>query len=151
MTPNSDLELLEIKREDKIEPKESVLIALAKCIAVGLGVGSVGIPLCFFGAILFYCLREFGIFALLVLIPVGAFSTWWATRKYLTQRSNRLRGAIAYGTRYFFLGAFLGFFLAGCACDVAYSTFLGGLIGFIIGSFGGAFQGWISSRRQVSS
>jgi hypothetical protein len=126
-----------------------MLAAITKCIFVGLTVGFAWVPLCFLASLFFYGLRDAGIFLLLLLIPVGALCTWWVTKKYLLQETNRFRGAIALGARYFFLGAALGFFLAGCACDVCSTTFLGGAIGAMVGSLGGAFQGWLWPRTPA--
>ena len=126
-----------------------MLAAIAKCIFVGLAVGLVWLPLCFLGSLFFFGLRDAGIFLLPFLIPVGAICTWFVTRKYLRQETNRFRGAVALGARYFFLGAALGFFLTGYACDVAGTTFFGGAVGAMVGSLGGAFQGWL--RPQIST
>jgi len=130
---------------------ESGFTAAAKCLVVGLAVGSAGIPICFLGFLFFFSLRDLGILLLLFLIPFGAICTWRVTRKYLAQETNRFRGAIAFATRYFFLGSLVGFFLVGSACDVAFTTFLGGSIGALIGGIGGAFQGWLDHRRQDSA
>jgi hypothetical protein len=130
---------------------KSGFTAAAECLALGLAVGSAGIPISFLGALFFFSLRDLGILLLLFLIPLGAICTWWVTRKYLAHETNRFRGAVAFACRYFFLGSFLGFMLAGCACSVASTTFLGGSIGALIGGVGGAFQGWIDERRRSSA
>jgi len=131
----------------EVHGKVSIILELAKCVVVGLAVGASGIPLYIVGTGFFFALRDMGIFILLLLIPLGALCTWLVTRKYLAQGTNRFRGAIAFGARYFFLGSAIGFILTGSACDVAQNTFFGGSIGIMIGSLGGAFQGWIDSRR----
>jgi len=131
--------------------KESITLSMVKCVTIGVMVSACGIPLCMIGAGFFFPLRDMGIFLLFFLLPAGALCTWLITRKYLAQKANRVRWAIVFGIRYFFLGAVLGFMLAGCACDVAFTTFLGGSIGIIIGSLGGAFQGWINSKKNISA
>lgn len=133
------------------EAADSLLVGIGKCLATGFVVGAAGIPLCFLGGLLFCELRDLGIFLLMALIPVGGFFAWFSAGRYLARESNRLRGAIAYGTKYFFLGAFFGFIFAGCDCNIAPSTFVLGAIGTIIGSFGGAFQGWLDSRKSGQS
>jgi hypothetical protein len=127
---------------------ESNIVALTKCVIVGLSVGLSGAVLCVLGSLFFYALRDLGIFILLFLIPVGALFSWRVSRKYLAQGTNRTRGAIAFGIRYFFLGAALGFVLTAYAEQIANHTFFGGAIGFTIGSLGGAFQGWLSSGKK---
>ena len=51
--------------ESESHRTESRLTAAAKCLVVGIGVGSVGIPLCFLGALFFFMLRDLGILFLL--------------------------------------------------------------------------------------
>jgi hypothetical protein len=123
-----------------------MLTEIMKCIFVGLVVGLVWLIPCLVGSLFFFAMRDVGIFLLLLLIPVGATYTWIVTKKYLLKETNRFRGAIALGARYFFLGAALGFFFAGCACDVSGTTFFGGAVGAMVGSLGGAFQGWLWPR-----
>ena len=125
------------------------LSEITKCFLVGLAAGLAWMLLCFVGSIFFYCLRDAGIFLLLLVIPAGAIVTWIMTKKYLKKETNRVRGAIALGARYFYLGAALGFFMASCACDVANTTFLGGFIGATVGSLGGAFQGWLWPKSSA--
>jgi hypothetical protein len=126
-----------------------MFVAIIKCIFIGLAVGLIWLPMCFVACLFFYCLRDAGIILLLFLIPGGAICTWIVTRKYLLKETNRLRGAVALGARYFFLGAAIGIILAGCACDVSGTTFFGGFVGAMVGSLGGAFQGWLWPRIPV--
>jgi hypothetical protein len=125
-----------------------MIAGIMKSMLIGLGVGLVWLPLCFLASLFFFTMRDLGIFLLLFLIPIGAIIAWIWTRKYLRQEQNQLRGAIGLSIRYFFLGAFLGFFLSCCACDVAFTTFFGGTIAAMIGSIGGAFQGWLWPRTS---
>ena len=127
---------------------ESRVVALTKCVIVGLSVGAIGGVWCGVGAVFFYALRDLGIFVLLFSIPAGAFFAWRITRRYLARETNRARAAIAFGIRYFFLGAALGFLLTAYAEEIAIRTFFGGAVGAMIGSIGGAFQGWLSSGKK---
>jgi O-antigen/teichoic acid export membrane protein len=122
---------------------------ILKCILVGVGVGLVWLPICIGGGFLFFVLRDMGILFLFFLIPVLGILSWFKTRRYLLEETNRYRGACALSERYFFLGAFCGFLLVACAGDVAFSAFFGGFIGAFIGSVGGAFQGWLWPRPRI--
>lgn len=126
-----------------------VFAGLTRSIAIGLAVGIAWLPACFLACVFFYALRDFGILLLLPSIPAGAIITWLATRRYLQHETNPFRGAIALSARYFFLGAAVGFFFAGCACSVANTTFLGGAVGAMVGSLGGAFQGWLRPHVTI--
>ena len=136
------------EEENREGNDERLLVAIGKCIIVGMAVGLVWVPLCFLLQVIFYWLRDLGILLLLILIPTGAFFTWRVTSAYLALGANRIRGAVALGSRYFFLGAGVGFLLSGYASSVSFTTSLGGAIGAMCGSLGGAFQGWLQSRQR---
>ncbi len=125
--------------------------SLCKTIGIGLAVAAVWFVLCFIGGLFFFALRDIGIFALFFGIPIGGFVSWFRTRKYMLAEMNPYRGAVAFAARYFFVGAFFGFILAGCACDVAFTSFLGGFVGASVGALGGAVQGRLRPRTIKTS
>jgi Sec-independent protein secretion pathway component TatC len=134
---------------------ESLVAALFKCLFVGAGVALTGLVVCALTLPILLSLREPGLLALLVLLPLAAYFTWRATGRYLAGEPNRCRAAIGLGSRYFVVGAALGLFLkflmGGWISDTALFVFLGSVIGTIGGSFGGAVQGWIQSRASRNS
>jgi hypothetical protein len=127
---------------------EASAVGVVKCLLVGSGVGLAAIPICMVLQVFFYALRELGILLMLMLIPIGAIATWYVTRAYLRRSTNRVRGAVAFACRYFFLGAALGLFFLSCVCCATATALFGGVIGAISGGIGGAFYGWRHSRRQ---
>ncbi len=133
--------------------QESLIIAIAKCVLVGLGVGVMGIGLCFVVLLpVLATVRELGLLLLLVLIPVGAFYLRAATTKYFLQEPSRLRGALAFGSQYLVIGCGIGLVfklvVGGGISDTPLVMFCGSVIGTIAGSVGGAFQGWLWARNH---
>ena len=138
------------------EPREELLIvAVAKCVFVGAGIGLAGVALCFLVLLpILLTLREPGLLLLLVLIPIGAFYVRAVTKRYLAMGTNRLRGAIAFGARYLVIGSGLGLILklivGGGISDTPFVVFCGSAIGTMSGCLGGAFQGWLQSRTKAA-
>ena len=85
--------------------KDARPVPLVRCVLTGLGVGTAALPLCFLGSVLFFGLRDIGVFLLLALIPAGAICTWLGTRKYLAQATSPFRWILAFAGRYFFVGS----------------------------------------------
>jgi hypothetical protein len=132
---------------------EHLIVALAKCVIVGTSVGFLGAGLCVLSLPILLSIREMGILLLLFLIPLGVWCMGVITRKYLSQGTSRLRGAVAWGARYLLVGAGLGlvlklFVICGEISDTPFIVFLGSVIGTMSGSLGGAFHGWLGSRRR---
>jgi hypothetical protein len=134
---------------------EFLVIAVAKCILIGTGVGLAGIPVCFLVLLPILAFREVGLLLLLVLIPVGIYTTSVAARRYLAARMSCSRAAMAWALRYAVIGAGIAMFLklfvvAGEISDTPIIIFCGSVIGTVCGSLGGAFHGWLRSRQQGS-
>lgn len=132
-------------------------MALAKCIMVGIGTALLGVGVCMLSLPLLLSIRELGLAILLVLIPLGIWCSRVITRKYLARATSRSRGALAWGAHYLLVGAGLAlifklFVIGGAISDTPFIVFVGSVIGTVSGSMGGAFHGWLASRRnQIES
>lgn len=135
------------------ESRESLTEGLLKCFVVGAGVALAGLAVCALTLMILLSLRELGLLAMFLLLPVAAFFTWRATGRYLTEPPSRRRVAVALASRYFVVGAALGIFLkflmGGSISDTAFIICLGSAIGTVGGGLGGAFQGWVQSRNYM--
>jgi hypothetical protein len=125
--------------------------AITKCVFVGLGVGLVGVVICFPLFYILWGLRELGLLLTFFLIPVSVLVTRAFTRRYLGR--GALGGAIAFGVRYLLVGGWLAlvikcFVVGGEISDTPFIICLGGAIGTMIGSLAGAFNGWLRSRGK---
>jgi hypothetical protein len=131
---------------------QSGFVAVANCIAVGLGVGVVGIGVCFVLAIALDFRPEVSLLAVLILIPLGLLASAMIPKRYFAKGAGHFRHAAIWGIRYLLIGAGIGLILQmlfgpGDICDASFVAFLGGAIGTMCGSVGGAFRGWLQTRR----
>ena len=79
-----------------------MLSAITKCVFVGLGIGLVGVVMCFPLFAILRNLRELGLLLTFFLIPVSVLVTRGFTRRSLER--GILGGAIAFGLRYLLVG-----------------------------------------------
>jgi hypothetical protein len=133
---------------------QSGFAAAANCAVVGVGVGVVGVGICFVLSIALDFLTEIGLLAFLILIPLGLWVSVIATKRFSAKGADRFRCAVVWGVRYLLIGAGLSLILQmlfgpGDICDAPFTAFLGGAIGTMCGSVGGAFRGWLQTRRAA--